>query len=111
MRIGYISEFSRNFPAIVAEFGELASEREYRRSRNIRRYTYYNHCWGDTCGHRPLNSRDHDTCEVCGWLICPDCDGCEETGRCPRYRWNVIRHNERCRRDLAAIFGKRLPYR
>ena len=33
------------------------------------------HCWG--C-RRHLNSKDHEICPLCGWIICPDCGACKQ---------------------------------
>jgi hypothetical protein len=36
---------------------------------------YKYHCW--KCKSE-LNSNEHETCQDCHWLICPDCGACKE---------------------------------
>lgn len=48
------------------DFSITKKQREYESGRDT-------HCWNCKTG---LNSEQHSKCNVCGWMICPDCGAC-----------------------------------
>jgi len=38
--------------------------------------SYKNFCW--KCGYKPLETKNHETCSTCHWLICPECGACRK---------------------------------